>query len=86
MCIWRRLDNTGSNPPNRFIPRVSQEQPATHQERNGVFPRSSYEELLGQLRRIGVESRGDLADALVWLIQGLVQKGVELPKITWIEG
>jgi hypothetical protein len=27
-----------------------------------------------------------LCDALVWLLQGLVNQGLELPKIHWIEG
>jgi hypothetical protein len=35
---------------------------------------------------LGVESHDDLCDALVWLIQGLANQGLELPKIHWIEG
>jgi hypothetical protein len=34
---------------------------------------------------LGVESHDNLCDALVWLIQGLVEQGLELPKIHWIE-
>jgi hypothetical protein len=34
---------------------------------------------------IGVESHDDLNDALVNLLQGLAQQGLELPKISWIE-
>jgi phage terminase large subunit-like protein len=50
-----------------------------------LFPRSGCEELLGQIFNLGVESHDDLCDALVWLIQGLVNQGLELPKIHWIE-
>ncbi|HVB33726.1 MAG TPA: hypothetical protein VNJ52_05050 [Patescibacteria group bacterium] len=50
-----------------------------------LFPRNGCEELLGQLFNLGVESHDDLADALVWLVQGLVEQGLELPKIRWIE-
>lgn len=55
--------------------------------KNGTvhFPRNGCEELLGQLFNPSVESHDDLVDALVWLIQGLVQQGLELPKIQWIE-
>jgi hypothetical protein len=34
---------------------------------------------------LGAESHDDLNDALVYLIQGLVQQCLELPKIHWIE-
>jgi phage terminase large subunit-like protein len=50
-----------------------------------LFPRVGCEELLGQIFNLGVESHDDLCDALVWLIQGLVEQGLELPKIHWIE-
>jgi hypothetical protein len=40
---------------------------------------------LGQIFNLGVESHDDLCDALVWLIQGLVEQGLNLPKIHWIE-
>ena len=33
----------------------------------------------------GVEAHDDLVDALVYLILGLVQQGLELPQIYWIE-
>jgi predicted phage terminase large subunit-like protein len=51
-----------------------------------LFPRSGCEELLGQIFNLGVESHDDLNDALVYLLQGLADKGLELPKIHWIEG
>ena len=50
-----------------------------------LFPRAGCEELLGQVFNLGVESHDDLVDALVWLIQGLVEQGLDLPKIHWIE-
>jgi len=50
-----------------------------------LFPRSGCEQLLGQIFNLGVESHDDLCDALVWLLQGLVSQGLELPKIHWIE-
>lgn len=55
--------------------------------KNGTvrFPRSGCEELLGQMFNLGVESHDDLNDALVYLLQGLVNQGLELPKIHWIE-
>ena len=55
--------------------------------RNGsvLFPRTGCEQLLGQVFNLGVESHDDLNDACVYLIQGLVDQGLELPKIHWIE-
>jgi hypothetical protein len=38
-----------------------------------------------QMFNLGVESHDDLNDALVYLLQGLVSQGLELPKIHWIE-
>ena len=51
-----------------------------------LFPRAGCEELLGQLFNLGIDSHDDLCDAMVWLIQGLVEQGLDLPKIHWIEG
>jgi predicted phage terminase large subunit-like protein len=50
-----------------------------------LFPRAGCEELLGQIFNLGVESHDDLNDALVYLLQGLANQGLELPKIHWIE-
>jgi hypothetical protein len=50
-----------------------------------LFPRSGCEQLLRQIFNLGVESHDDGCDALVWLIQGFVEQGLELPKIHWIE-
>ena len=50
-----------------------------------LFPRSGCEQLLGQIFNLGVESHDDLNAALVYLLQGLVNQGLELPKIHWIE-
>ena len=50
-----------------------------------LFPRSGCEQLLGQVFNLGVESHDDLTDGLTTLLQGLVQQGLELPKIHWIE-
>jgi hypothetical protein len=50
-----------------------------------LFPRTDCEHLLGQIFNLGVESRDDLCDGLTTLLQGLVQQGLELPKIQWIE-
>jgi len=50
-----------------------------------LFPRAGCEQLLGQVFNLGVEAHDDLVDALVWLIQGLVGQGLDLPKIHWIE-
>jgi hypothetical protein len=38
-----------------------------------------------QIFNIGVESHDDLNDALVYLLQGLANQGLEFPKIHWIE-
>lgn len=51
-----------------------------------LFPRTGCEQLLGQVFNLGVEAHDDLVDALVWLIWGLVDQGLELPKIHWIDG
>jgi phage terminase large subunit-like protein len=55
--------------------------------RNGtvLFPRTGCEELLGQMFNLGIESHDDLADSCVYLIQGLANQGLELPKIHWID-
>jgi phage terminase large subunit-like protein len=50
-----------------------------------LFPRSGCEQLLGQIFNLGVESHDDLCDGLTTLLQGLVEQGLELPKIHWIE-
>jgi predicted phage terminase large subunit-like protein len=50
-----------------------------------LFPRTGCEELLGQIFNLGVESHDDECDATVHLIQGLVNQGLDLPKIHWIE-
>jgi len=51
-----------------------------------LFPRTGCEELLGQVFNLGVESHDDLCDGLTYLLQGLADQGLELPKIHWIEG
>jgi hypothetical protein len=33
----------------------------------------------------GVEALDDLLDGMVWLIWGIVEQGLALPKIHWIE-
>ena len=50
-----------------------------------LFHRSRCEELLGQISNLGVESHDDLNDACVYLLQGSEDRGLELPKIQWIE-
>jgi predicted phage terminase large subunit-like protein len=50
-----------------------------------LFPRSGCEELLGQIFNFGVESHDDLMDGLTTLIQGLVNQGLDLPKVHWID-
>jgi len=51
-----------------------------------LFPRTGCEQLLGQIFNLGVDSHDDLCDSMVWLLQGLANQGLELPKIHWIEG
>lgn len=55
--------------------------------KNGTvtFPRAGCEQLLAQLFNLGVEAHDDLVDGLVWMIWGLVEQGLQLPKIHWIE-
>src|SRR5689334_15559711 len=50
-----------------------------------LFPRTGCEQLLVQLFNLGVESHDDLVDGVTLLLQGLVEQGLELPKIHWIE-
>ena len=50
-----------------------------------LFPRTGCEELLGQIFNLGVESHDDLCDGLTTLLQGLINQGLELPKIHWID-
>jgi hypothetical protein len=40
---------------------------------------------LAQLFGLGIEKNDDLLDGLVTLLEGLLQQGLELPKIQWIE-
>lgn len=49
-----------------------------------MFPRVGCEELLGQLFNMGIDSHDDLIDGLVWLIQGLVDQGLDIPKVGWV--
>ncbi|MGB9458520.1 MAG: hypothetical protein WCB12_20895 [Bryobacteraceae bacterium] len=51
-----------------------------------LFPRSGCEQLLAQVFGFGVEAHDDLVDALVYFILGLVERGLEMPKIQWTEG
>jgi hypothetical protein len=51
-----------------------------------VFPRTGCEQLLAQIFNLGVEAHDDLCDGLTsYLLQGLANQGLELPKIHWIE-
>jgi len=50
-----------------------------------LFPTTGFDELRGQIFNLGIESHADLCDGLTALLQGLVQQGLELPKIQWIE-
>lgn len=50
-----------------------------------VFPRTGCEALLAQIFGLGTESHDDLVDALVWLIWGLVDQGLDIPKVRWLE-
>ena len=55
---------------------------ATHIQNGTVlFPHQGCEDLLAQVLGFGVEEHDDLADALVYLILGMSQQGLELPKI-----
>ena len=51
----------------------------------GLFPRSDCDEVLGHLFNLGVESNDDLMEALVCPVPGLVEQGLDLPMIRWIE-
>lgn len=46
-----------------------------------VFPRNGCEDLLIQLLGFGVEEHDDMVDALVYLILGLVQQGMQNPEV-----
>ncbi len=54
--------------------------------KNGVvlFPEKGAEDLIDQLLGFGVEAHDDLVDALVYLILGLVGKGLALPRAVHI--
>jgi hypothetical protein len=58
---------------------------SVHQRRHGSFPRRGCEQLLGYVFNLGVESHDELCDGLTTLLQGLVNEGLELPNIHWIE-
>jgi predicted phage terminase large subunit-like protein len=53
---------------------------------NGVvlFPRKGCEDLIAQMLGFGVEDHDDLVDALVYLILGLADRGLRMPKVTWL--
>lgn len=50
-----------------------------------LFPRTGCEDLLQELFGLGTEAHDDLLDALVYLIMGLVEAGLELPTVWAIE-
>ena len=50
-----------------------------------LFFRSGCEQLLAQLFGFGVEGHDDLVDGFSYLLQGLVDQGLDPPKIHWIE-
>ena len=59
---------------------------AVHQERHGAIPAERMRGIAGADIQPGRgESHDDLNDACVYLIQGLANQGLELPKIQWIE-
>jgi predicted phage terminase large subunit-like protein len=53
--------------------------------KNGTvkFPRKGCEELIKQLLGFGVEKHDDLVDALVWLILGVAEEGVEQRRVVY---
>jgi len=61
-------------------------QVAANYIKNGtvLFPRTGCETLINQIVDFGVESKDDLADATAYVILGLVEQGLSLPKIWWI--
>jgi hypothetical protein len=71
-----------TNPPSTRIPRAG----APH-IKNGtiLFQRTGCQELLGKMSNFGVESHYELNDALAYLLQGLLNQRLVLPKIHWIE-
>jgi predicted phage terminase large subunit-like protein len=54
--------------------------------KNGTvkFPRKGCEELINQLLGFGVEKHDDLVDALVWLILGVAEEGIEQQRVTYV--
>lgn len=56
--------------------------------KNGTvrFPRSGCEALLSQLFGFGIEAHDDMVDALVYLILGLAEEGIDLPQVYTLEG
>lgn len=46
-----------------------------------VFPRTGCEDLIIQLLGFGIEEHDDLVDALVYLILGLIQQGMQNPEV-----
>lgn len=55
--------------------------------KNGTvrFPRIGMTELLTQLFGFGIESHDDMVDALVYLILGLAEEGIDLPMVYTLE-
>lgn len=53
--------------------------------KNGTvkFPRKGCEELINQLLGFGVEKHDDLVDALVWLILGVAEEGIEQQRVVY---
>lgn len=53
--------------------------------KNGTvkFPRKGCEELINQMLGFGVEKHDDLVDALVWLILGVAEEGVEQQRVVY---
>lgn len=53
--------------------------------KNGTvkFPRKGCEDLINQLLGFGVEKHDDLVDALVWLILGVAEEGIEQQRVVY---
>jgi hypothetical protein len=56
-------------------------QQPVHKNGAVLFPRTGREQRFG----LGVEAHDNLVAALVYLIFGPVQQGLELPQICWLE-
>jgi predicted phage terminase large subunit-like protein len=81
----QEMQRSGLNvrPMKPFGDKAARLQVAANYIKNGtvLFPRKGCEELLNQVLNFGMESHDDLVDSLGYVILGLIDNGLKMPKV-----